>query len=606
MAAVLVVHAALLGWGAVVNSPTVDEFGHLAGGVWVLETGRFDVFKVNGPLVRTLAAAPAFLCGARSDRSEYYTGPRRRPEFTMGLAMVNSGGVQAGRRWFVLGRWACIPLSVIGACVCLLWGRELYGSLPGIFAMGLWCFCPAILGHGQLITPDVGAAALGSLACYAFWRWLRGPDWPRAFFAGVALGLAELTKMTWIVLFVLWPAVWMIWQVRAPHSRRPGLWKHGAAQLAAILLLGVYVVNVGYAFEGSFRPLGDYDFVSRTLGGASLQQNDPEPVGNRFRGTWLGAIPVPLPANYVLGIDLQKMDFERGRWSYLRGEWRLGGWWYYYLYAMGVKVPLGTWVLVALASVVGLFVRGYTGAWRDEVMLLAPLAAVLLLVSSQTGFSHHMRYVLPIFLFAFVWMSKVARAVELRHWKLAAIAGIALAWSVASSLCVYPHSVSYFNGLAGGPENGHNHLLDSNIDWGQDVFHLKRWLDAHPEASPIGLAYWGLYPPELAGIRTGRVPPMPDPEDPEPVPKPRTAGPQPGWYAVSVNTVHGYGMGGLALFPYYNYFLRFEPVAMAGYSIYIYHITPEEANRVRRELGLPELCSETEDAGGTTRGHRTR
>ena len=28
---------------------------------------------------------------------------------------------------------------------------------------------------------------------------------------------------------------------------------------------------------------------------------------------------------------------------------------------------------------------------------------------------------------------------------------------------------------------------------------------------------------------------------------------------------------------------------MAGYSIYIYQITLDEANRVRRERGLPEL-----------------
>ena len=39
----------------------------------------------------------------------------------------------------------------------------------------------------------------------------------------------------------------------------------------------------------------------------------------------------------------------------------------------------------------------------------------------------------------------------------------------------------------------------------------------------------------------------------------------------------------------YRYFLNFDPVAMAGYSIYIYHITLDEANRVRRGLGLKEL-----------------
>jgi hypothetical protein len=53
---------------------------------------------------------------------------------------------------------------------------------------------------------------------------------------------------------------------------------------------------------------------------------------------------------------------------------------------------------------------------------------------------------------------------------------------------------------------------------------------------------------------------------------------------VSVNEIYGRTQQ-------YRYFLRFEPVAMAGYSIYIYHITPDEANRVRRELGLSELTN---------------
>jgi hypothetical protein len=61
----------------------------------------------------------------------------------------------------------------------------------------------------------------------------------------------------------------------------------------------------------------------------------------------------------------------------------------------------------------------------------------------------------------------------------------------------------------------------------------------------------------------------------------------PGWYAISVNYLHGFAWGipQDALIG----FQKLRPVAMAGYSIYIYHVTLDEANRVRRELGLPEL-----------------
>ena len=54
-----------------------------------------------------------------------------------------------------------------------------------------------------MITPDTGATALGVTASYVFWRWLKKPGWPLALGAGLALGLALLTKTTWIILFAL-------------------------------------------------------------------------------------------------------------------------------------------------------------------------------------------------------------------------------------------------------------------------------------------------------------------------------------------------------------------------------------------------------------------
>ena len=138
-------------------------------------------------------------------------------------------------------------------------------------------------------------------------------------------------------------------------------------QLGMIFILGVYLLNAGYGFDGSFKRLGEYPFVSNTLGGEAA----PEVAGgrNRFVGTWLGALPVPVPRNYLEGIDVQKHDFESHFNSYLRGEWRKQGWWYYYLYALTIKLPLGVWVLALLAAYLGLTRRGYGAAWRDELTL---------------------------------------------------------------------------------------------------------------------------------------------------------------------------------------------------------------------------------------------
>jgi hypothetical protein len=74
-------------------------------------------------------------------------------------------------------------------------------------------------------------------------------------------------------------------------------------------------------------------------------------------------------------------------------------------------------------------------------------------------------------------------------------------------------------------------------------------------------------------------------------------GPRPGWFAISVTLLHGYyypimdGQGNIVYVDdaRYVYFQHFRPVARAGYSIHIYHIGLEEADRVRQELGLPVL-----------------
>jgi len=582
---VLLTHAGLLAWGAARHSPTIDEVAHLPAGIDHWRSGRFDLYRVNPPLVRMLASLPVLAASPVTEEFRF-AHPASRAEFAAGGAFIQNNGPRAFRL-FLLARWACIPLSLLAGWVSFRWATALYGPGAGMLALCLWCFGPNVLAHGQLITPDVGAAALGVGASYLFWRWLHEPRLALAVLAGVALGLAQLSKTTWVFLVVLWPVLWLAWRRWPGGLSRQSSWARDGLHVAAMLLVALVTVNLGYGFEGSFRRLGDYQFLSRPLSGRTDQDPRTFAGGNRFRDTWLGQVPVPLPENYVLGIDFQKREFELERWSYLRGEFRQRGWWYYYLYALAVKVPLGTWVLAFLALAVTLGRSARTDLRRDELVLLAPAVVLFVWVSSQTGFSHHLRYVLPAFPFAAIWIGQSARLLSGPARPVKLLAGAALSWSVASSLVVYPHSLSYFNELTGGPKGGHRHLLDSNIDWGQDLFYLTAWLDAHPEARPLRMLYHGFFRPELAGLK-----PIAPPEiigNPGKTLPAHRGGPEPGWYALSVCWMYGYGTAGFGYYPQYTYFRRFQPVATAGYSIYIFHVTLDEANRVRRELDLAEL-----------------
>jgi hypothetical protein len=176
-----------------------------------------------------------------------------------------------------------------------------------------------------------------------------------------------------------------------------------------------------------------------------------------------------------------------------------------------------------------------------------------------------------------------------------------LVWTVGSYLFVHPYSLGYFNELAGGPHGGHNHLLGSNIDWGQDLYRLRRWLARHPEAAAdLQMAYFNRIDARIAGLQW-RLPPLGVTEGVE-ITEENAAGfgPHPGYFAVSVRFVRGNqagatdGEGGYRFAPFrgYEYFRHFQPVAKAGYSIFLYHITPDQADAVRARYGLPPLPEE--------------
>jgi hypothetical protein len=625
----LVIQISLVGWIGWKACPNKTEVGHMGAVVYFWRTLHFDVFHVNPPLTRMLCGLPVILCDPEYDWGCYSSRPQDRSEWAMGRAFIAANSPGKIRWCFAAARWSLIPLLLLGGWFGYRLSREMYGEPAAFVFLILWCSSPLVLAWGATICPDVVAAALGIVAVYAFRQWLREPSWARAAIAGVCLGLLPLTKLTWIIAFAIWPIIWCLWTLplyltKAHHRSLP---LPRLRQLAAVFVLGLYTLNMGYLFDGTFLPLGKYTFISQLFRGRESPENSPTSVAqNRFTGTWIGVFPVPLPAEFVQGMDTQRYDFERGLPSYLRGEWADHGWWYYYLYALMIKEPLGTWCLVVLAVAATVLRSGYSTSWRDEMSILLPIIVILVFVSSQTGFSVHSRYVIPVMPFLFVWTSKVARVFEMRpctrgRLVVAAVIVMMLGWSVGSSLVIYPHSLSYFNELAAvlptpsdmsypravarsgvppsllsavagvintGPRNGPRHLLGSNVDWGQDLFYLEDWYESHTEARPIKVAYGGSYPLDQTKVQSAGHPPI-GVASAEFVGgmDQATLGPMPGWYALSVNEILGQSRQ-------YHYFLYFHPVAMAGYSIYIYHITPEEANRVRRELGLRELARITE------------
>jgi hypothetical protein len=633
----LLIHLTLAVRSLVLENPTVDEVIHLPAGITYWQKGTFALYHHNPPLVKLIAALPVLATpGVKMDYSRpSWADPPNKAAFAHEFAQDNY------RQYFELFSRARVvmPLfSVLGALVIFSWSRALYGAGGGLLSLALWVFCPNVLAHCRLVTTDVGAAVLGVLATFLFWRYLKQPSWIRAVVAGLGLGIAQITKFSLILLYGLWPLLGLVHLLANPDrsrlARRLGL---GVAQAALMLALSVLVIDAGYAFEGVGAPLGKYEFVSGAL-------TRPVPPGmwrppgpdrlmdacyrhrvNRFRGTWLGLLPAPLPRHYLLGFDDQKLEAEGiparfldPAWPddeiksypvYLDGVIQQKSWWYYYILTLVYKVPEGTWALAVGALAVLIASRRSRAPWFDELVLLLIPAAFLFVMSVFTNIDLGLRYVLPTFPFVFISAGKLvpwAQGFRERGRRRAAAGFVmaSLAATTAGTLAVAPHYLAYFNQVSGGPANGSAHLIDSNLDWGQDLVGLKRWLEKHAPDERVGLAYFGQINPELFRFRDGGgfdwflPPPLPGTMNPKDLPQRYRRGlegirPEPGLYAVSASLVRGlpwrvYDAVLPRFAPFeagmdaFGYFRELTPFGHVGHSILLYRITPEQADRLAR------------------------
>ena len=633
-AALLSLQYGLAASSLVRENPTVDEVAHMPAGLSYWQRGTFRLYPHNPPLVKLVAALPVYLASPVSEplyTVAAWTGSSpSQADFGQLFAALNAD------RYFELFTRArlLMPLfATIGGVVIYLWSSRLYGKAGGLLSLALWCFCPNILAHCRLVTSDVGATSLGVAATYLFRRYTLAPTWRRAAAAGIALGLAELTKFSLLTLYVIWPAIWLL-NESLTGSREGRLTRvtRAVAHGAFIVVLSILVIDAGYGFEGVGTPLGKFDFASRgllTRPGVTPRSSPNQLLQlswkhrvNRFRDTPLADLPCPLPRYYMLGSDEQKIEVDGLpiRWFdpshpdpdeitgypvYLNGDLRRHGWWYYYLDTLAYKVPEGTWILVALSLFRLVESRRSRAEWVDELTLLIVPATVLGAMSFLTDICLGLRYILPIFPYLFIGAGKVVpwAAAHPRPTRRLAQALIALSvgLTAAATVSIHPHYLAYFNLVSGGPANGPSHLIDSNVDWGQDLVGLREWLRRNAPDEPVGLAYFGQINPSIFRLRNDPIdwflpPPRPGTMAPMPAspklaqarigPAPR---PKPGLYAISVNAAYGlpwryYDQSPTVWFHAWNafkpgtysYFRRFRPIARIGGSIYVYRLSEDD------------------------------
>ncbi len=450
------------------ESSTFDEGVHLAAGYRYWRTGDFSMNVEHPPLQKLLSAAPLLWVNPPLpadpklliDQSEY-------------ASTFLYGGAADADRLLLLGRLPTLLLSLLLMAAIFWAGRKFFGASVAVGAVFFCALDPNLIAHGRYITTDMASALLFFVTVIVWVNYLLAPSWGRAVLAAVALGLALSAKFSMVVLLPILPLLALLHWVMGRGSWRP---------LAVLLLVGMGaagVVLMSYAPE-SWR---------------LIRGRNRSVVPEKIRG-------YELPAHrYLTGLRTVIDHNNEGHASFLLGEKRDTGWWYYFPFVFLVKSPTALLVLVLLGAGIGLGrLRRAEFVWL--ALLLPP--ALYFGVTLTSHINLGVRHLLPIYPFLYLLCAAaVARMWPGRAGWMVVLGLIAL--QATETLAAYPEYLGYFNLPAGGRAAGPRYLLDSNVDWGQDLKKLKAYIDRNGTPT-VCLDYFGSVEPKYYGIQAEYLP----------------------------------------------------------------------------------------------------
>ncbi len=511
---------------------TFDEPSHLFAGYSYLRTGDYRLTPEHPPLIEILCAAPLLLMDLNlpdlsSPAALTAGGWDRGDPFLLGRAWLFTAGNDPDR----IMRVARIPILLIaalGGWMLFRTARRAAGDAAAFVVLALWCFSPTVLAHARLVTTDMAAAVFFFAATMAFWRLTRRVT-VLALVSTIASFAALFTTKFSAVLML--PVVVLLIVVRlrcdgvltiqwSRTRRRPvgSLPGRAAVLTCCLVMIGSGTIGSIWACF-SFRFCGSLDGREHYLRWTRHASNGPpqdewdamttSPEGAR---TMIGRLILRakhhrlLPEAYLYGLAYTLKSVE-GRMAYLNGEVRSTGWWYYFPYAVAVKTTLPALLLATGGGLLwlrALTARGDSDRLRRRriVEILYPclvLGVVYLAASMTSALNIGQRHVLPLYPVLFVlacgWFGPGVMLPRTARGS----AALLVVLHIILAAGVHPHYLAYFNHLVGGPRHAWRHLCGSNLDWGQDLIHLRGYLDRRRpqdvDTVPLKLSYFGTADP---------------------------------------------------------------------------------------------------------------
>ncbi|MEO8866565.1 MAG: hypothetical protein ABI420_16200 [Opitutaceae bacterium] len=503
-----VLHGILALSGSLDKSMTADEIAYLTAGQAYNTRGDYRLQPENGNLPQRWAALPETVMGAPLPPTNSIDW-QHADVWTYGHTFFYGENAPISRRWLIAGRGMITLFSVATALLVFIWSRALCGWRGAFVSLLLFALSPSFLAHGALATSDV-MMTFFLLACVgAWWRHLHNPGWVGAALSATLFGLACVTKVSAVLLVPMFGLIALGWGLGSTHPARATLWRlarstalHGAAAWAIIWLFYGFRFSAfapGLAAGAGFYR-GDWNWILDDLGWK-------RPVLVALRDWHV------LPEAFLYGFTFV-LQFAKARSALLNGAYSTTGWVGFFPYAFLVKTTLPCLLLllaglISGARAAGRHPREQLRAWLARLQPWIPLAA-LFFVYALTSLASHLnighRHILPLYPVLFIAAGRLGTWLDARRPLHTLVISGLLVWHIGASWSIRPHYLAYFNAFAGGPENGYRHLVDSSLDWGQDLPGLQAWLDTHEKGERVYLSYFGSGEPAYYGIRAQHLP----------------------------------------------------------------------------------------------------
>ncbi len=504
------------------KSAAFDEIAHVTAGYsyWTLDDYRLH--PENGVLPQRWATLP-LLAGDYRFPSLDQDAWRHGFEFELGEQFFYQLGNPL-QSMLLQGR-AMIALAGAGLGLLIYaWSRSLFGAAGGMLSLWLYVLYPGMLANGSLITSDMMFMLTLTASTWSFWTMLHRTSPAMVVLSALSMGLLFVSKVSAFVILPLALGL-LAWRLLAEQQRdrvdgtvpegAPPKLQPGALVVSAVvhLVMVLAVVWVCYgARYTAFSPGSGPEVSFKVTWEMVLLGTGP--LGTVIQTTREHHL---LPEAFLYGFA-GALYFNQTRSAFLNGEYSLTGWWYYFPYVVMVKTPLPLFLVLGFAAAwavrTGRTDPPSTRPWIAQPWYpLVPLGLLVLAygaVSLASNLNVGHRHILPIYPALFILAGAAASWFDARFWKAGGVLAICLLWFAAESLAIRPHYLAYFNQLAGGPSHAYRHLVDSSLDWGQDLPGLKRWLDRDAEngrsRAPVYLSYFGTGNPRYYGIRARLLP----------------------------------------------------------------------------------------------------